>query len=228
MQFHRYAIYYCPPAGPLADFAGRWLGWDCLTGRRRDPPNVTGLPVPIEELTRRPRKYGFHATLKPPFRLAPGTDPAMLKAAVEQLCTTLAPLQLDGLELSRIGSFLTLTPTGDTTPLSNLAARVVRDIDRFRAQPTEAELIRRRKSRLSAQQEKHLANWGYPYVMEEFRFHMTLTGPLPKGGAENVLSALAPHISPLLPRPLIIRDLCLLGEAEDGRFHLIRRYALGS
>ena len=34
------------------------------------------------------------------------------------------------------------------------------------------------KSGLTDRQEALLTQWGYPYVMEEFRFHITLTGAL--------------------------------------------------
>jgi hypothetical protein len=62
--------------------------------------------------------------------------------------------------------------------------------------------------------------------MEEFRFHITLTGALPKDRAEAVRAALAPALAPLLPRPFPIADLCLFGEAPDGRFHILSRHAL--
>ncbi|PKP65441.1 MAG: phosphonate metabolism protein, partial [Alphaproteobacteria bacterium HGW-Alphaproteobacteria-8] len=74
-QMHRFALYYAPPPGPLADFAADWLGWDATAGREMPHPIVPGLPGPVEELTRAPRKYGLHGTLKPPFRLAQGATP---------------------------------------------------------------------------------------------------------------------------------------------------------
>ncbi|TMV36066.1 DUF1045 domain-containing protein, partial [Thioclava sp. BHET1] len=96
-DFSRYAVYYAPPAGPLADFGAGWLGWDPVAGLPRAHPAVAGLPCPVAELTATPRKYGFHGTLKPPFRLAPGTEAGGLIAALDALAADLAPLALEGL-----------------------------------------------------------------------------------------------------------------------------------
>ena len=71
-----------------------------------------------------------------------------------------------------------------------------------------------------------MQRWGYPYVMEEFRFHLTLTGRLDEATAERVETALRPVMAPLLPVPFTVSSFCLFGEAADGMFHLIHRYAL--
>ena len=62
--------------------------------------------------------------------------------------------------------------------------------------------------------------------MDEFRYHMTLTGPLDADIAGVVEDDLGPHIAPTIPRPYVVDALTLLGEAEDGRFHQIHRYEL--
>ena len=223
-DFSRYAIYYAPQPGPLAEFAAAWLGWDPARGALVPHPALPGLPRPVAEITEAPRKYGFHGTLKPPMRLTGSAE--ALQADLGALAARLAPVTLPGLALTRIGSFLALTPLGDATPLARLAAEVVEALDPHRAPPSDAELERRRRSRLSPAQEANLARWGYPYVMEEFKFHLTLTGKLAFGEAEQVAETLQPVLAPLLPQPFDICDLCLFGEAEDGRFHLVHRYAL--
>ncbi len=225
-DFQRYAIYYAPEAGAFADAAAAWLGWDAVAGREVPHPEVPGLPRPPAGLTVSPRKYGFHGTVKPPFVLAPGCDAAGLHAAAQALCAGLAPVTLDGLALHRLGGFLALTPDGDQTALAALAARVVAGLDDFRAPPSAAEISRRRPDRLNPRQREYLAQWGYPYVMEEFQFHLTLTSDLPEPEAEQVGAALAPVFAPLLPRPFRVDSLCLFGEARDGRFHLLHRYTL--
>lgn len=222
----RYAIYYAPEPGPLADLAAHWLGWDAAAGRALPHPDLAGLPRPVAEITETPRKYGFHGTIKPPFRLAPGQTAEALHRACADLATRLAPVTLDGLHLSQLGGFLALTPQGDARALADLAATVVRDLDAFRAPPTEAEIARRRPERLTARQRALLDQWGYPYVMEEFRFHLTLTGDLGTPEASAVAAALRPHLAPHLPRPFVIRDLCLFGEATDGMFRILHRYTL--
>lgn len=226
MTYTRYAIYYTPAPGPLADFGARWLGWDIETGAPRDHPDMPALPTPVSEITETPRKYGFHATIKPPFHLAAGCSEADLLAAARQACATRPPVTLDGLRLTRIGGFLALVPIGDTTALADLAAAMVRDLDPFRADPSEAELARRRRRRLTDRQDAMLRQWGYPYVMEEFRFHMTLSGSLPGDMAEAVARHLAPLVDSVTAGPLAISDLSLVGELPTGRLKLVQRFPL--
>ncbi|MGR3760361.1 DUF1045 domain-containing protein [Roseobacteraceae bacterium NS-SX3] len=225
MTFRRYAIYYVPPAEEAwADFGTRWLGWDAERGAPAQHPSVPGLDVAA--LTRTPRKYGLHATLKPPMRLAPGQTEDALHEACAALAARQPPLALDGLQLARLGRFLALRPAGDETALNALAAACVTELDAFRAPASAAELERRRAAGLSPVHEANLLAWGYPYVLDAFRFHITLTGKLSKAELLAVEAALAEHLLPLLPGPLVIRDLALAGEDADGMFHLIHRYAL--
>lgn len=224
--FIRYALFYAPPPGPLHDFGASWLGWDARAGRKVAHPTLPGLPGPVAGMVAGPQKYGFHGTLKPPFRLADGFDVAELHNAAEALASSLGPVLQDGFGLSRFNDFLALVPEGDPTQLTLLAARVVEALDAFRAPPTEAELQQRRKAGLTERQEQLLERWGYPYVMEEFRFHLALTGPLPAEEADIVLARLAPVLEPILPSPFRIRDICLFGEGQDGRFHHLHRYPL--
>ncbi|MEN9060138.1 DUF1045 domain-containing protein [Ponticoccus litoralis] len=172
MSYARFAVYYLPPEGALSSFGARWLGWDVLTGRAAPHWPEPGL----EAVTQTPRKYGFHATLKPPFRLAEGQTPEALDKAVAAMAARCAPAPAEGLEVARLGSFLALVPQGDTAQIARIAATCVEALDEFRAPATEAELARRRAARLTPEQEALLSRWGYPYVMQAFRFHMTLTG----------------------------------------------------
>ncbi|MFL4468849.1 DUF1045 domain-containing protein [Tateyamaria armeniaca] len=224
-MFTRYAIYYTPaPGTPLADFGARWLGWDSADGVARPHPKMNGLDV--AHITARPRKYGFHGTIKPPFYLAEGTTAQGLSDAVDALCADAAPVALDGLKLSRLGRFLALVPSGDASDLAALAARGVQELDAYRAPPTEAELAKRRGARLSAAQEAQLVRWGYPYVLDQFRFHLTLTGPLDDETADHAQTALADPLSDLDLAPYHIDGLTLLGEDEHGKFQQIHRYTL--
>lgn len=225
-NFSRFAVYYAPLEGPLWSFASRWLGWDAFEGETVARVEVADLPAPAHEITATPRKYGFHGTIKPPFRLAEGSTREALEADLAALAAQLAPVWCDGLALKRLGGFLALVPEGETSDLAALASEVVKSLDHHRAPPTEAELARRRGAGLSPAQEENLAAWGYPYVMDEFKFHLTLTGKLTEADARAVERALRPHLAPLLPTPFIVPDLCLFGEDVDGRFHFLHRYAL--
>jgi putative phosphonate metabolism protein len=222
--WQRYAVYVAPE-GPLAEFAAGWLGWDAVAGRARPHPEFKGLPRPLPELTEAPRKYGFHATLKAPFRLAAGADEAALKWAVDALAQRLPPAGSAGLRLEAIGDFLALVPDGEDSGIAALAASVVQALDAFRAPLTPDDIARRQPDRLTARQRILLDRWGYPYVMEEFRLHLTLTGALPAAERAAVAAVLAEHMPPL-PRPFAIEALALFAEAADGRFHLLGRYSL--
>lgn len=223
--FDRFAIYALPEGGFYRKGA-EWLGWDSVAGRACAHPDLPALPQTPERITATPRKYGLHGTLKPPFRLADGYGPRDMEAACAALAARMAPVTLPALVIRRLGGFIAAVPTEETPDLRHLADECVRDLDVLRAPADAAELSRRRKAGLSARQEELLAQWGYPYVMEEFRFHITLTGHLPHGEVEAVTEALKAHFAPVLPKPFVIGDIALLGEYE-GRFHLIHRYALG-
>ena len=223
--FQRYAVYYTPPAGGWADWATSWLGWDLVRGATLPHPKAG---FDVRAVTTTPRRYGLHATIKPPFRLAQGMERAGLEAACVAFAQSAAPVRLDGLEVARLGRFLALRPVGDDTALSALAAATVEALDAFRAPASEAELRRRRSARLSPAQDANLTRWGYPYVMGEFRFHITLTGRLETALLDQVLDHLGTHLTPLLPNPFDIAELALVGEDEAEQFHLIRRYRLGA
>lgn len=221
--YRRYALYYTPPPGKFADFGASWLGWDAVRGEAVAQPEMAGLDLPA--VTAEPRKYGFHATLKAPFRLAEGQGEDELACAVARVAADLRPVILEGLGLTRIGPFLALTPQGDQTALNALAGQVVQVLDPFRAPLTEAELARRNPARLTPRQRELLDLWGYPYVFDEFQFHMTLTGALDPVLLDRASAALRPY-QDLVPRPFTLDALSLMGETQDGRVRLIRRVPL--
>lgn len=221
MPFTRFAIYYLPPEGALAAFGAAWLGWDCVEAR-----TVPSLDVPgLDGATKTPRKYGFHGTLKPPFRLAEGKDLTGLQDAVAQMAANCTPAQSDGLALTALGRFLALTPVGDMSGIARVAATCVESLDAFRALASEAELARRRNARLSDRQEELLERWGYPYVMDQFHFHMTLTGRLLVDRIDHWTKTALAHLPPL-PAPFVMDEVALVGEREDGRFEVIQRHPL--
>lgn len=219
----RYAVYFMPPEGVLQTFGARWLGWDAVTGTEVAQTALPENLPPIEQITGAPRKYGFHGTLKPPFRLQ-GSLPD-LEAAVAALACRTAPARSAGLALTRLGRWFALTPTGDISGIGRIAAACVTDLDAFRTPASEAELDRRRKAGLTDRQEHHLRKWGYPYVLDQFRFHLTLTGKVDKDRLDAVEAAIRDALPPL-PEPFVMADICLCGERPDGRFELIHRYAL--
>jgi putative phosphonate metabolism protein len=227
MPFVRYALYFTPPAGAFANRGAAWLGWDSATGQPASPPALPNLPAPLHEITDTPRRYGLHATLAPPFRLAEGRTGAALQDAITRFCQAHAPVTLDGLEIAAMGRFLALVPTGSTPALDALAADAVRAVDTFRAPLDAAALARRRTAALTPDQDANLVRWGYPYVMSAFRFHITLTGKRPRSELPAIRQVIARHLMPAVPRPVRIDAVSLMGEDAQGRFHLIRRQRLG-
>ena len=223
--YTRYAVYYLPPEGSeLATFGAAWLGWDNATGQIVDHPVLDGIDV--SAITETPRKYGFHGTLKPPFRLAEGTHADDLADAVATLAADITPFETPPLILKTLGFFLALVPSGRCVPLADMAMRCVTKLDHFRTAATEAELAKRRTADLSARQEAYLTEWGYPYVLDEFRFHLTLSGRLDAEGLATACQVLTPLTQRLCQDPMPVEDLALLGEIDGGRFHLIHRIPL--
>ena len=192
-DFPRYAIYYAAAAGSDLDrFGAQLLGYDALTGEDLPFPDGVLQTVPDwRDLTRDPRKYGFHATLKAPMALAPGKTEAELLAACAGVRRHAAadpgdpPGRRFHQRLRRGGAGRARRPSWSGSPpiacaTSIASARRSRREDRARRNP----------SALTPRQRDYLDRWGYPYVMEEFRFHMTLTGRLDAQRREPILAML--------------------------------------
>ncbi len=184
----RLAIYYSPePGSPLSAAAAAWLGRD-IQGDEVSRPTVSGLAeTRLIELIRAPFHYAFHGTIKPPFRLAPGVTIEEVAGRVESFAAGWIPFPLPPLKLSYMHDFFCLRPMDPCPDLHILAARAVEDFDDFRHPPSVMELAKRRKAALTPLQEEMLLTWGYPYVMEEFRFHLTLTGKVENEREKEIL-----------------------------------------
>ena len=210
----RCAIYFVPPADdPLSVAAAQWLRRDIYSGGKASCV-IEGLTDADHAfLTALPRRFGFHATLKAPFRLAEGRTLHDLERQLDNFCDRLPPIVL-GVKIALIGNFFAVVATGPEPDLDFLAARVVTEFDAFRSQLTEIDLAKRDVSRLTGRQLAHLMNWGYPHVFDQFRFHMTLTGPIDHLERDHVATVLAHHFGELAERPLSIGQLVLAIEPE--------------
>lgn len=228
-EFYRYAVYFAPPPdSPLGRFGNGWLGRDPAGGPAPARPNVAGLGEgEIAGAIASPARYGFHATLKPPFRLAEGADPSSFLDAVAALAREAQAVAVPGLEVREIGDFVALVPQSPLPALDALAAACVRELDGFRAPALPAESARRRQAGLTSRQDRYLGQWGYPYVFEEFRFHLTLTGRLAPESRGRFVGALARTASDAASA-FVIEDLAVFGEAAAGApFELLRRFRFG-
>lgn len=179
---HRFAVYFSPPHGGVWWEAGsRWLGRDAaaLTPTPLEQARFDGLaPELLRKLTQEPARYGWHATLKAPFRLGEGVVLDDLRGALRDLAASFTAFDMPTLAVKQLGDFLALCPQGDLTAINAVASACVTQLHRLAAPLTIAELERRRKDSLTAQEDELLQRWGYPYVLERYCFHMSLTGKL--------------------------------------------------
>ena len=224
----RYALYWAPPAASaLARFGARWLGRDAETGAAPTPDPAWGDAAWLAAVTAEPRRYGLHATLKPPFRLADGRTNTELVEALVAFAAATAPVGGPPLALRRLGRFLALVPDGPAPAVQTLAARVVEAFDGFRAPPAADELVRRRRHRLTPAQDSNLERWGYPYVMDEFRFHVTVSGSHDAPTLDRLEAVLAPLVAGFATTPLALAELALFEQPDAAApFRLTRRFPL--
>ena len=223
----RCAIYFIPPREhPLCALAGAWLRRDPYTGATLSGPIGTmDEDWPIA-LTAAPRRYGFHATMKAPFRIAEPWTIEDVAASLDDFTLSAAPFELD-LQVNQIGEFFAYVPMRPSPELSALADNVVTAFDPFRAPLTDADLARRHLDSLTPEQRDNVMIWGYPYVFDQFRFHMTLTGSVPSTDTEKVKQALSAHFG-AAPYTVEVSQLVLAVEpVEQAPFitHSVHRFA---
>ncbi|MEI5679158.1 MULTISPECIES: DUF1045 domain-containing protein [unclassified Mesorhizobium] len=226
----RYAIYFTPgPDDALTRIAANWLGRNPFTGAASTAP-ATSLLTPTEVAfhTAAARRYGFHATLKAPFRLAEGESEASLDKALATYAATTEPVLIPRLVLGQIDRFFALVP-GEVSPeLNRFAGDVVEKFDRFRAPLTDAEIERRNPDALSQTEFRNLCQWGYPYVFDTFRFHMTLTGRVSAEESPKLRATIEELFGNAVAEPFAIDGLALFVEREPGAPFMVHSYhALG-
>ena len=220
MSGPRYAIFFVPPAGgALYEFGAAALGYDSYSGlySSDDVPTCNDAPTAEEwrQLTAEPRRYGFHATLKAPFRLRSEISERDLIAELARLAACQAPPDRVVATIALLDGFAALVPSAPAPALDLLAGSCVRAFDKFRDQMTAAERNRRRAHPLTPRQIDHLDCWGYPYVFEDFRFHMTLTGRLPVDRAAQAVAFLRGlHKRWSVPAEILVDSIGLL--RQDG------------
>ncbi|MEZ5728525.1 MAG: DUF1045 domain-containing protein [Burkholderiaceae bacterium] len=220
---HRYAVYFLPADGhPLAEAGARWLGRhpDGSPVARRPP----GLGGDIwRDLVDEPARYGFHATLVAPFRLARGSSHADLLAGARAFASRWAPIEVPPLAVSALGDFLALRPgpvggghRGSLPTIDQLAAGAVRAFDRLRRALEPDDIARRRTAMLDPVEDALMLRWGYPYVLSRWRLHFTLTRKLAPAMSRPIARIADTHFGPALREPLRCEDLCLFAEPMPG------------
>ncbi len=230
----RLALYITPAEdSALWRFGCSILGYDARKGEEIPqlvPAGVTA--ARFRELTQDPRRYGFHATMKPPFRLAAGCTEEALEEAVERFCQGRAGFVLPRLRVEAVGAngdgdaFIALVEPEPTPELLALERSVVTTFEPFRAPLTGEEIARRRPERLSPRQRDNLARYGYPGVLDEFRFHLTLTGRVPAAELPDILEGLRKLHREMAEGPLAVADLAIFRQEGPSPFRLVRRFPL--
>lgn len=175
---YRCAVYFVPdPQSPWWQAGSQWLGRCAATGQPMTQPSLAGIqPADQWDATAEPRRYGWHATLKAPFKILAGENLKSVMTALHDLAKTLPAFDLPALHISTEGGFMALRPEGDVSPINSTAAACVTALHRFAQPLSEADLARRRLAPLTPEQDQMLLKWGYPYVLDEFAFHLSLTG----------------------------------------------------
>lgn len=224
----RFAIYFAPSASSnLWERAATWLGRDANDGDLFSGP-VAGIDRDrLLNLTQSANRYGFHATLKAPMALAEGASEADLRDALTEFVAQHQPVELGKPTLASLSGFLALTVV-DNERLQDFAAHVVEHFDPFRAPMTIKDREARVSKELSERQIELLDAYGYPYVFEEFRFHMTLTDRLAEEDAAEITQAAQTWFGPVLDEPLLLDRLSLFHESDTGTpFRRIADFKLG-
>lgn len=212
----RYAIYFTPPHDDALTRCGaEWLGRDAFSRKTIE------IDASRQGLVATPARYGFHATIKAPFELIDKKVPQELFAAFEAYCATTSIFTLPEFEITYSGNSFILGITRQSESLQKIAAEIVRQFEPFRAALSPKDIARRKPDQLSSSQRLNLERWGYPHVMDDFRFHITLTGPVEEVDRPAIKSALKTHFAQLLEKPVIFSGLGLFVEPARGEnFHI--------
>lgn len=218
MTAPRYAIYHAPAVdSPWWRFGAGWLGWDDRRGAPLEQPRLPEFsPEEFHALTTEPRRYGFHATLKAPFRLRESVPEGLLLSRVDALASRLRRTQIGPLLPILIEDFVALVPAQRAPGVDSLASLCVMDLDDLRAPLSPQELARRRPERLNPRARAMLERFGYPHVLELFRFHMTLSGPVDTLTADLLVHRAEESVRLLNAEPMELDRLCVFREDHPG------------
>jgi len=224
----RYALSYVPEQGsPLADFGRSWLGRDIDTAEQHEQPEIEGISkARLQELTHWRRSDGLHGVLKPPFQLNEGSSFNGLMDTAHLFAKFLDKVEIPQLEVNIIGKFIALTPTIASRQLAGACVRV---FEGYR-QPIRIDMDQRyRHDKLTVYQKRMLKHWGYPYVMEEFRFFIPLTDRIEDDEErERVTAAITKLSKPVIKQPLSIRELTVIGQiSRQDPMRIVTRIPFG-
>jgi hypothetical protein len=227
----RYAVYFCPSSNSKWGSAGStWLGRDVDADKLLEQVSITGLSSQtVKDVTHAPRRYGWHATLKAPFELVAETSLEELSDSVSRIARDFEPFVLPPMQIRALDGFLACTPSEESRNVHRLANRLTMELQVHANPLTPSQIERRRASPLTNRQEQLMLCWGYPHVLDAFRFHFSLTDSLAQCSVQTislVRQAAERHFP--LSKPLLFDALSLVAESAPGAdFAIVKRILLG-
>ncbi|KIG09944.1 DUF1045 domain-containing protein [Caballeronia concitans] len=205
----RVALYHAPPASSAWWREGcEWLGRDAESGLENS--------TRVHAWTHAPRRYGWHATIVPPFHCAAGVALSDVLAAARAWASGVPRFDMP-VRLAQMNRFVALRAEQDDDDerLRDIAASALQALAPLRAKPSAQSIERRIHAGMSARQIELLRAWGYPYVFDEYRFHMTLSDSLDDTHARaSIMSEWTQRIGKLGALP--VHGAALFVEPEPG------------
>ena len=225
-SFKRYAIYYAPIENCELDVFGKCLlGWDPYKGEEITKPYPLKLPN-LQKFSRfvlTPKQYGFHGTIKAPFRLKDGYTYNDLENKVGEISKQIHSFHLNKLIIKKLGYFIALIPTNNLK-VNEVSNKFVEGLDYLRDELSENEIKKRNPIKLTSRQKKMLFKWGYPYVFNEFKFHLTLTSKLNIEEIDDVFKSLQNILTQFNLIKINFNSVCIFGQKSDEKFYFIKRF----
>ena len=225
-NYKRYAIYYVPSENSELDLFGKcWLGWDPYKGVETTKSDLSKLPSfkKFSSLVLTPKQYGFHGTIKAPFRLKNEYTYNDLENKVREISKQIHSFYFDQLIIKKLGNFIGLIPTNNLK-INAVSNKFVEELDYLRDELSESEIKKRKPHKLTSNQKQMLFKWGYPYVFDEFKFHLTLTSKLNVVEIDDVLRSLQNILKQVNLNKISFNNICIFGQKNDEKFYFVKRF----
>ncbi len=234
-KYSRFAIYYAPPKGSvLEEFGKYWFGWDPLVAKfinnkqRINYLNRFGIKnlKSIDNNILMAKKYGFHGTLIPPFKLNNNYNRKKLFKKIEVVAKKYKKFNFYKFKLKKIDNFYAFVQSKKNNNINKLSNRLVRELFKFRSPLTKKEIDRRNPSKLSKLQLSILYKWGYPYLMSQFNFHMTLASEVSGNKLYFELKKIEKNKEIILNETNDFDKIYIFGENQKGMFENLENFSL--
>ena len=225
-NYKRYAIYYVPSENSELDLFGKcWLGWDPYKGVETTKSDLSKLPSfkKFSSLVLTPKQYGFHGTIKAPFKLKNEYTYNDLENKVREISKQIHSFYFDQLIIKKLGNFIGLIPTNNLK-VNAVSNKFVEELDYLRDELSESEIKKRKPHKLTSNQKQMLFKWGYPYVFDEFKFHLTLTSKLNVVEIDDVLRSLQNILKQVNLNKISFNNICIFGQKSDEKFYFVQRF----